>query len=146
MAKENKWKKASFTVEAAYIVPLMLVFVAGLLGFTYFTHHRNWCRGAAYESVYYALQPDAEGKDRAGTAADRLKERIGEVPLGAWGTETDASEELLTLTAKTKSVILPELFGDLFTTETDASAAKTDAPALKKAEWILKYVKDLAGA
>ena len=134
-------KKASFTIEAAYIIPLMLVFVAGLLGFTYFTHHQNWCRGAAYESVYYALQRNTGEETPEELAGQRLSDRILEIPLDVSEISSETREEAAVLRAETRTNILPELFGDLFVSEQSAGAAKIDAPLLKRTEWMLKYIR-----
>lgn len=136
-------KKASFTIEAACIIPLMLIFIAGLLGFTYFTHHHNWCTASAYESIYYALQRNPEETDRAGAAEERLEERLHEIPLEISKISSEVTKGPARLSAGTRTVILPELFGDLFTMEADASAARIDAPAVKRAEWIVKYIKNM---
>ena len=142
----NFFKKASFTVEAAYIVPLMLVFIAGLLGFTYFTHHQNWCKGAAYESLYYALQRNTTGEAAAEIAGHRLEDRILEIPLDVSDISSEVTEGVAGLKAEMKSGILPDYFDGLFMMEQSVQTAKIDAPALKKAGWIAKYIKDTFGS
>ena len=139
-------RKASFTIEAAFIIPLMLTFIAGILAFTYFTHHLNWSKGAACESIYYALQRNNGENDRSEEAERRLQERIHENPLEVSDISAEVTEGIVNLEAETRTVVLPELFGDLFTMEQSISAAKINAPAVKKAEWLLKYIKSSGGS
>lgn len=134
------WKKASFTVETAYIIPLMLVFISFLLGFAYFTHQQVWCRGAAYESIYYGLQRNMNGK-----ADGRLKERLLEIPLEIPEISAEVAESALSLKAEIQTVILPDVFGEMFTSGQSVSAAKIDPAKIKKAEWILKYTAQRFG-
>ena len=133
-------KKASFTIEAAYIIPLMLIFITSLLAFTYFTHQHIWCKGAAYESLYYGMQLHADKGTAKDKAESRLKDRIAEIPLEMSPVEAEVSSGPAVLKAKTQTCILPDVFGELFTSKMNVSAADIDAAKIKKAEWILRYV------
>ncbi len=138
-------KKASFSVEAAYIVPLMLVFIASLLGFTYFIHQVNWSKGAAYESLYYGMQKSTQKTDPEETAAERLADRVSERTLDISEIDARVESGAAEIKAVMKTTVLPEVFGPDFVMEQDSSALKTDPTAVKKAEWIIKYTAELFG-
>ena len=139
-------KKASFTIEAVYIIPLMLIFITSLLGFTYFTHQHIWCKGAAYESLYYGMQFHADKGNAKDKAESRLQERIAEIPLEMSPVEAEVSAGPAVLKAKTQTGILPDVFGDIFTSKMSISAANIDAAQIKKAAWILRYVTNQYGS
>ena len=44
-----KMRKASITVEAVLVVPLVLMVIVLLLSLTFFVHARSWYTFAAYE-------------------------------------------------------------------------------------------------
>ncbi len=127
-------------MEAAFIVPLMLVFIASLSGFTYLAHQQNWSRGAAYESIYYGLQKSTEKTDEKERAAQRLAVRSEERPLDLSEFSYEVREGILTLDAEMSTTILPEVFGDLFSMEQSSKAAKIDPAGVKRAEWLAKYL------
>ena len=132
-------KKAVLTVEASYLVPLMLTFIALLLGFIYFTHQQNWCRAAAYESLYFGLQRNAEGSGPETEAADRLAERIEEAPLTLSEISSSVTAGVGELKAETKTQILPETFGDRFRSAQKVTVRKIEPALFKRTEWIIKY-------
>ena len=142
--KVNIWKstrirRASFTVESAYIVPLLAVFITFLLGYTYFTHQQNWCKGAAYESLYYGLQRSAEGNAPEAEASARLSDRIAERPLDLSEISSDVQENAGALNAESSTQILPETFGERFAAEQNVSVRKIEPAVLKRTEWLIKY-------
>ena len=49
-----KMRKASITVEAVLVVPLVLMVIFLLLSLTFFVHARSWYTFAAYESTMLA--------------------------------------------------------------------------------------------
>ena len=49
-----KMRKASITVEAVLVVPLVLMVIFLLLSLTFFVHARSWYTFAAYESIMLA--------------------------------------------------------------------------------------------
>ncbi len=132
-------RKGSFTVEAAAILPLLAAFIALLLGFIYFTHQQNWCRGAAFESIYYALQRNPGEKKIAGLADMRLKERIAEAPMSFTDMQGSTSENAFRITAEIKTEILPDVFGDRFSFERQCSAKVIDPCSLKRTAWVAGY-------
>ena len=46
----KKLKKGSFTIEAALLMPLILMVLMGLLYLDFFVHNRAWLTSAAYEA------------------------------------------------------------------------------------------------
>ena len=83
--KRTKIKKASFTVEAACVMSIVLVTVMGVLYLAFFVHNRTWLTAAAYEA---ALTGSMEGVQKNGqiyeAASDRSRE-LGNV--GFFGAE-----------------------------------------------------------
>ena len=73
--KYIKIKKASFTVEAACVMSIVLVTVMGVLYLAFFVHNRTWLTAAAYEA---ALTGSMEGIQKNGqiyeAASDRSQE------------------------------------------------------------------------
>ena len=68
----KKWKKASFTLEAACVMPLVLLAVMGILYLCFFVHNRTWLTAAAYEA---ALSGSMEGIRENGAVYDTAKIR-----------------------------------------------------------------------
>ena len=67
-----KMRKASITVEAVLVVPLVLMVIFLLLSLTFFVHARSWYTFAAYESTMLAA---SEG---------RLSVEKGEAGKAGW--------------------------------------------------------------
>ena len=65
-ALKVKMRKASITVEAVLVVPLVLMVIFLLLSLTFFVHARSWYTFAAYESTMLAASewPPICGKRR----------------------------------------------------------------------------------
>lgn len=57
MKKKHKFYRASMSVEAVFVVPLILFILFFLLSFSFFTHQKVWFTEAAYEAV---LSPEYE--------------------------------------------------------------------------------------
>ena len=59
----KKLKKGSFTIEAALLMPLILMVLMGLLYLDFFVHNRTWLTSAAYEA---AVSGSMEGYKKDG--------------------------------------------------------------------------------
>ena len=59
----KKLKKGSFTIEAALLMPLILMVLMGLLYLDFFVHNRAWLTSAAYEA---AVSGSMEGYKKDG--------------------------------------------------------------------------------
>lgn len=78
-------KRASFTLEAACVMPLVLFTVTGLLCLCFFVHNRAWLTAAACEA---ALTGSMEGSQRDGEAALAAENRSRELAGASFfGTE-----------------------------------------------------------
>lgn len=90
-------KKGSMTVEAACLMPLILLVIMGLLYLTFFVHNRAWLTAAACES---AVSGSMEGIKKDGAVYDTA--RMRSVELGNTGffgaenlsTQTNAGKEV----------------------------------------------------
>ena len=47
----KKLKKGSFTLEAALLMPLLLMVIMSMLYLDFFVHNRAWLTAAAYEAA-----------------------------------------------------------------------------------------------
>lgn len=80
-----KWQKGSLTVEAACVMPLILLTLIGTLYLCFHVHNRAWLTSAAYES---ALCGSMEGVKKNGSACDAARMRSEELgSMGFFGTE-----------------------------------------------------------
>lgn len=62
--KRTKIKKASFTVEAACVMSIVLVTVMGVLYLAFFVHNRTWLTAAAYEAALTGSMEGVQKTDR----------------------------------------------------------------------------------
>lgn len=67
-----KLKKGSFTVEAACVMPVILLAVIGILYLCFFVHNRVWLTAAAYEA---ALSGSMEGVKENGQVYETARMR-----------------------------------------------------------------------
>lgn len=128
-------KKGSFTVEAAFIIPLIVTVLAVLIGYAYFTHQRVWCTGAVYESMLYASGKRNSTEETSDTAAAHLTERINEAPLAAGTVTGSIGDNTFEISGKCSFSILEEVFGSLFISEVSGKMIKTDPVLIKRLEW-----------
>lgn len=85
MKRKNLWKRASFTIEAACVMPLILLTVIGVLYLCFFVHNRAWLTAAAFES---ALAGSMDGIREGGKAAETARVRSRELGnTGFFGAE-----------------------------------------------------------
>lgn len=68
----KRLKKASFTVETACVMPVILLTLFGLLYLFFFVHNRSWLTAASYEA---ALCGSMEGFQEDGAVYDTAQER-----------------------------------------------------------------------
>lgn len=60
----EKIKKGSFTVEAACVMPLILLVLFGTIYLSFFVHNRAWLTAAAYESALSGSMEEIRKTDR----------------------------------------------------------------------------------
>lgn len=85
----QKIKKGSFTVEAALIMPMILLVVFGCLYLFFFVHNRAWLTAAAYEA---ALAGSMEGVKEDGKIYETAQMRSRELGnVGFFGAENLSS-------------------------------------------------------
>lgn len=86
-------RKGSFTVEAACVMPVILLALMGSLYLCFFVHNRAWLTAAAYEA---ALAGSMEGIKRDGMVYETARMRCEELGnTGFFGVE-DLSTEVHT--------------------------------------------------
>lgn len=82
---EKRWRQGSFTIEAACVMPLILLTLMGLLYLCFFVHNRAWLTAAAYEA---ALSGSMEGVSEDGKVYETARmcsEKLGNT--GFFGAE-----------------------------------------------------------
>lgn len=89
--RNGKWiNKGSFTIEAACIMPLVLLVLMGCLYLCFFVHNRVWLTAAAYES---ALAGSMEGVKKDGDVSETARIRSRELGnTGFFGAENLVSQ------------------------------------------------------
>ncbi len=133
----GQWARAVFTVEAAVILPLALTVIALLLGFCYYTHQLNWCRGAAVEAALKGTESGAGTKDADNAAKQRMEERIREIPLDTGKVSAEVSSGVR-IRVSWSAEVLPEVFGGRFAVSGDATVMKADPARLKRITYLLR--------
>ena len=79
-----KMRKASITVEAVLVVPLVLMVIFLLLSLTFFVHARSWYTFAAYESTMLAASEGRLSVEKGEAAAQsRMEWWISQISLPA---------------------------------------------------------------
>ncbi|MBR6230500.1 MAG: pilus assembly protein [Lachnospiraceae bacterium] len=134
------WRKASFTVEAAFIIPFSLLIILILIGFCYYEHQINWCKGAAYEAVLYGIYEGGSDGGAAQAAAERLRERADEAPLNV-GEITTSSSHFIGIKAAYETSVLPGTFGDTYKITGEVSLIRFEPSRKKLLEFILNNLK-----
>ena len=133
----KKIRKASFTVEAAFIIPFSLLVILILIGFCYYEHQINWCKGAAYEAVLYGIYTGDSGGQAAQAAAIRLRERADEAPLKV-AEITTSSSHFIGIKAAYETSVLPGTFGDIYKISGEVSLIRYEPSRKKLLEFIIK--------
>ena len=77
-------RKASITVEAVLVVPLVLMVIFLLLSLTFFVHARSWYTFAAYESTMLAASEGRLSVEKGEAAPQsRMEWWFTQIPLPA---------------------------------------------------------------
>lgn len=84
-------KKGSFTVEAACVMPIILLALMGSLYLCFFVHNRAWLTAAAYEA---ALAGSMEGVKRNGAVYETARMRCTELGNTGFFAVEDLSSEV----------------------------------------------------
>ena len=69
--RKQRWLKGSFTVEMAFLIPMILFLIMGCIRISFYYHDKNIIAGAAYETAV------------AGSTKVREKDGISESELNA---------------------------------------------------------------
>ena len=51
--RKQRWLKGSFTVEMAFLMPMILFLIMGCIRISFYYHDKNIIAGAAYETADY---------------------------------------------------------------------------------------------
>ena len=95
----KKLKKGSFTIEAALLMPLILMVLMGLLYLDFFVHNRAWLTSAAYEA---AVSGSMEGYKKDGDIYEKAD--IQGRMLGSTGLPGGENLSMQTSAGKTVQV------------------------------------------
>ena len=81
----EKIKKGSFTVEAACVMPLILLVLFGTIYLSFFVHNRAWLTAAAYESALSGSMEGNKKNEQVYETARMCSEKLGST--GFFGAE-----------------------------------------------------------
>lgn len=95
----KKLKKGSFTLEAALVMPLVLMVIMSVLYLNFFVHDRAWLTAAAYEA---AVSGSMEGYRKDGKTYDKAD--IQGRMLGSAGLPGGENLRMQTTAGKTVQV------------------------------------------
>ena len=135
-------KKASFTVEAAVLVPVAAMIVAVLIGYIYFMHNTVCAYGAAVEALFYAEQCIGEDDDRSSRLEERLGTRSLEMPIEEFSYKGDTGNRHTE--AEVSDSLLKGVFGELFSYRHSVRLEHNRPAGLKRLQWIAKHAADSA--
>jgi hypothetical protein len=140
MKGRKRIKKASFTVEAAFIVPLSAAVLALLIVFIYFTHEKAWAVSVACEASFYAMQRQESEETRGEILEERLEVRKKENPLGVNMTDYKVEESKKNLKISMEECVFPESFGKRFSSSFYLELKLFDPVKVKRTLWLGNYV------
>ena len=76
--RKQRWLKGSFTVEMAFLIPMILFLIMGCIRISFYYHDKNIIVGAAYET---AVVGSTKAREKDGIQETELKalfqERVG---------------------------------------------------------------------
>lgn len=76
--RKQRWLKGSFTVEMAFLIPMILFLIMGCIRISFYYHDKNIIAGAAYET---AVTGSTKVREKDGISESELnalfKERVG---------------------------------------------------------------------
>ncbi len=130
--------KASFTVEAAVLVPIVSTIIAMLIGYAYFFMESICACGAMYEAAFYSEQLAYDDNDEEKRLEERLNIRSREMLIGSLEYETDLSENRISIDAS--GAVLKDIFGERFTYKRSISIKRFKPTTVKRAQWLGKYL------
>ncbi len=137
--KKQKWKQASFTVEAALLVPIVATIIVLLMGYIYYTHEIVWAKSVAYEAEYYSVQrreKDVSAQDMMQKAVDA---RVTGKPLAFGKAEFEVSETDTEASVSWQGGILAKVFGDRFDFKDETAVRKITPGEARRKIWLAKY-------
>ncbi|MCI6004924.1 MAG: TadE/TadG family type IV pilus assembly protein [Blautia sp.] len=83
--RKQNLKQGSFTVEAACVMPMILLVLFGLLYLCFFVHNRAWLTAAAYESALVGSMEAVKENGQVYEAAGMRSRELGNT--GFFGAE-----------------------------------------------------------
>lgn len=117
------------------IVPLAVTVTAILIGFCFYVHQSNWCRGAAYESAVKSVERGIPKEERNEAANRRMSVRISEMPVTAGKVETTVRKSYR-VSISWQGTVLESVFKDRFGYKGSASLTDFDPVSLKRIQFI----------
>ena len=68
--RKQRWLKGSFTVEMAFLMPMILFLIMGCIRISFYYHDKNIIAGAAYET---AVTGSTKVREKDGISESELK-------------------------------------------------------------------------
>ena len=99
----KQWKRGSYTVEAAFLVPVAVMLTALLIVYTFYVHNKVWYTAAAWECVLTGL----EAKESGETTEETWQEVKSQQPLPVGSVQTDISASGQTISVQIHGQMQP---------------------------------------
>lgn len=118
----SRWKRGSFTVEAAFLIPVTVMLLALLLVYCFYRHNHVWYTAAAAEA---ALVGNGRLIDQtaAAAAAERAEARIRDQVMPGSAPETEITSDTSGTGVWFRNQLFPA-FSELFSFETGVKIQK----------------------
>ena len=78
--RKQRWLKGSFTVEMAFLIPMILFLIMGCIRISFYYHDKNIIAGAAYET---AVTGSTKVREKDGISESELNALFKEIKVQA---------------------------------------------------------------
>ena len=144
--KTGLWKRAVFTVEAAFLIPLIATIIVLLLGYIYYTHEKVWSTSVAYEAGFYSVQRREKDVTAQALAEERIENRTEEKPLPFGTEEFSVKDDDAQVTVSWSGNIIRDVFDSRFDFTGKSAVRKFKPGKAMRTLWIGKYVIEKLGS
>ena len=135
----RNWRKGTFTIEAAYLVPIAAAAIVLVIGYIYYTHERSWSRAVAYEADFYGIQR-REGQESAGSLIqERVSGRNEEKPLPLKQETFQVTDGGDAVSVSWSGSVLNKVFSSRFGYQGTAELQVVRPVEVKRNTWLTKY-------
>jgi hypothetical protein len=133
----NSWKKGSFTVEAAFLVPLSVMITVLLIFCIFYVHNQVWYTAAALESALAGnSRLEGSGAGTEETAEKHMKKRMEQQAMPGMPPSVTVSDTGAGLRISCEGQMFTLLPDGLFVCRTEGEAERVRPAAFLKKLWM----------